>query len=352
MKRLTDRIPLSAQAAVMRAVVKLPRRLRRMVAGKPIRIDGHTLALDAQVLLRLHRLSGTKLAGPDPTAARADLDAAAGIASGARIEPVATRELSIPTPEGSIGARLYSPEGLEDPAPLLVYYHGGGFVLGTLDTHDNTARLLAKYAGVRVLSVAYRLAPEHRFPAGIEDAVAAFDYAHKNSTELGIDPERIAVGGDSAGGNLAAVVAQQTTFRGGPAPAFQLLIYPETDFSVRRRSRQLFAEGFFLTSADMDWFEGHYLPAGADKTDPRISPLRADDLTGLPPACVITAGFDPLRDGGDAYAEALAKAEVPVVHREFSDQIHGFVNFLGAGPSFTEATLEIAAELRTGLAKT
>lgn len=349
MPKLTERAPIPVQAAMLRAVVALPKRLRRRIAGKPIVIEGQELALDAQLLLTLNRMSGVTLTEADVATSRAALEAAAGMAAGKPIGDIETREFSIPTPTGGMRARLYTPERLDQPAPLLVYYHGGGWVLGSLDTHDHLARFLARHAGLRVLSVDYRLAPEHPFPAAVDDAIVGFEYAHAHADELGIDPARIAVGGDSAGGNLAAVVAQHATRSDGPAPAFQLLIYPEVDFSVRRRSRDLFAEGFFLTSADMDFFEAHYVPVGTDKSDPQLSPLCADDLTGLPAACIVTAGFDPLRDSGEDYAAALKKAGVPVVVQRQGDLIHGFANFIGVGPRFRDATLEIASALRTGL---
>ncbi len=353
MPTLSERVPITVQAAALRAAFALPKRARRRLAGPPIRMDGQELALDAQLLLRKLKLSGTTLAGAgSPAVVRARLEASASMVADRTLGDVATRELRIPTATGSIGARLYLPARLEQPAPMLVFYHGGGFVLGSMDSHDNTARFLAVYAGVRVLSVDYRLAPEHPFPAGCEDALAAFDYAHANAEALGVDPARIAVGGDSAGGNLSAVVAQQATQRGGPAPAFQLLIYPVVDYSARRRSRELFGEGFFLTSAELDWFEGHYVPEGIDLTHPQLSPLLTEDLSGLPPAYLVTAGFDPLRDEGEEYAHAMRKAGVPVALNRQADLIHGFVNFLGVGRRFRDATLEIAAALRTGLALT
>ncbi|MBA0127427.1 alpha/beta hydrolase [Haloechinothrix sp. YIM 98757] len=350
MTTLTQRVPLGAQAAGLRATFALPRPVQRRIAGKPVRVDSQELALDAQLLLRLFDLSGMSLSGlNDPVAARAQLDASSSMTAGPTIQPVITRELRIPTPDGSLDARLYSPAGVTAPAPLLVFYHGGGWVIGNVDSHDNVARLLAKQGGVRVLSVNYRLAPENPFPAAVDDALASFEYAHGHAAELGIDPARIAVGGDSAGGNLAAVVAHQTTRGKGPAPAFQLLIYPAVDFTTRAPSRDLFADGFFLTREDMDWFEDLYLPAGTDKADERLSVLRAADLSGLPPAYVVTAGFDPLRDEGEAYAGALNKANVPVALSRQPDLIHGFVNFIGLGGRFREATSEISAALRTGL---
>lgn len=349
MPALAERLPLPAQAALLRAASSLPKRVRRVLAGKPIRLDGQELALDAQMLLRLQRLSGVTLSNSSPEQARAALEDAAAIAAGPTIEPVTTRELTVPTPDRALAARLYSPAALPSPAPLLVFFHGGGWTVGSIGTHDQTARFLAVHAGVRVLSVGYRLAPEHPFPAGVHDALATFDFAHAHAVELDIDPDLIAVGGDSAGGNLSAVVAHQTTRRGGPTPAFQVLIYPAVDFTSRRRSRELFADGFFLTAADMDWFDGHYL-AGLDGSDERASVLHAADLSGLPPAYIVTAGFDPLRDDGEQYADALRAAGVPVTLRRQEDLIHGFVTFLGVGARFREATLEVASALRTGLA--
>lgn len=351
MTTLSERVPVGAQAAALRATFALPKRVRRGLAGKPIRLDGQELALDAQLLLRLMAVNGTTL-GTDttPEIARTQFETSVTLVADRTLPQLPFQDLAIPTPHGSIGARLYTPDDIEHPSPLLVYYHGGGFAIGSINSHDNTARFLAVHAGVRVLSVDYRLAPEYPFPTGVEDAISAFEYAYAHAGELGVDPERIAVGGDSAGGNFSAAVAQQTTLRGGPAPAFQLLIYPATDFTVRRRSYELFGSGFFLTADDVDWFEGHLITDDAHRTDPRLSPLLGEDLAGLPPAYLVTAGFDPLRDEGEVYARAMMKAGVPVVLQRQQDLVHGFVNFLGAGRRFREATLEIAAALRTGLA--
>ncbi|PYC77718.1 alpha/beta hydrolase [Streptomyces tateyamensis] len=341
---------IRAQGAAVRAAYALPRPLRRLLAGPPVRLDGQQLALDAQLLLRLQRIGGNHLVDPRGVAAsRRSTDLGRHLVSGPPIEPVATREVVIPSSGGELAATLYTPAGLAAPSGLLVFFHGGGWVVGSRTSHDNTARFLARHAGVRVLSVEYRLAPEHVFPAAVDDALAAFDHAHKHAAELGADPARIAVGGDSAGGNLAAVTAQTTCRRGGPAPAFQLLFYPATDASVRRRSRELFADGLFLTSAHMDWFADHYAPAGVDRTDVRFSPHLAEDLTGLPPAYVATAGFDPLRDEGEAYAARLAEAGVPVALSRQPDLIHGYINFLGIGHRFREATAEAAGALRMAL---
>jgi acetyl esterase len=340
---------IRVQAAAAQLLYALPKPVRRLLAGRPIRVDGQEIALDAQLLLRLQQLSGSSLVGTSVEHSRAALDVSRHLVSGKPFEPVATRELDIPSEGGAIPATLYTPQGLPEPSGLLVFYHGGGWVLGTRDSHDNAARFLALRAGVRVLSVEYRLAPEHPFPAAAEDAVTAFDYAHAKAGELGADPARIAVGGDSAGGNLAAVTAQVTTRRGGAAPAFQLLFYPAVDASTRRRSRELFADRFFLTDEHMTWFVDHYAPEGTDRTDPRMSPLLTEDLSGLPPAYIATAGFDPLRDEGEAYAKRLQEAGVPVALSRQADLIHGYVNFLGVGRRFLEATAEAAGALRLGL---
>ncbi|WP_020664144.1 alpha/beta hydrolase [Amycolatopsis benzoatilytica] len=346
-------IPLQvrAQAAAAQLVFWLPRPVRRLLAGAPLRRDGQELALDAQLLLRLQKLSGAALVHETVEQSRALLELGQHLVGGKRIEPVATRDVAIPSGDATLDATLYVPAGLPEPSGLLVFFHGGGWVVGSRATHDSAARFLARHAGVRVLSVEYRLAPESPFPGPVEDALAAFDYAHAKAADLGADPDRIAVGGDSAGGNLAAVVALETTRRGGPAPAFQLLIYPAVDFTTRRRSRDLFAEDLFLTDEAMVWFEGHYLPEGADKADPRMSPLVASDHSGLPPAYIVTAGFDPLRDEGEAYGEKLRAAGVPVAVSRQEDLIHGFLNFTGVGTRFREAIAEMAGALRLGLAK-
>ncbi|MGW3999547.1 alpha/beta hydrolase [Amycolatopsis sp. NPDC004772] len=344
-------LPVRAQAAASQLAFWLPAPVRRAVAGRPVRIDGQELALDARLLLRLQKIARAELVRGSVEQSRALLDAGRHLVSGKPIEPVSVREVAVPTPDGDLPATLYTPVGLPEGSPLLVFFHGGGWVIGTRSSHDNAVRFLAKHAGVRVLSIEYRLAPEFPFPAATEDALAAFEYAVAKASDLGADPARIAVGGDSAGGNLAAVTAQQALRRGGPVPAFQLLIYPATDFAQRYRSQDLFAEDLFLTDVHMKWFEGHYVPSGTDLTDPRLSPLRAEDLSGLPPALVVTAGFDPLRDEGEAYAEKLREAGVEVALRRHEDLIHGFINFTGVGTRFREALAETAGALRQGLSK-
>jgi acetyl esterase len=229
----------------------------------------------------------------------------------------------IDTPGGDLSVRIYHPQ---DKAllPVLVFYHGGGWVLGSLDTHDSVARALAAAANCIVVSVDYRLAPEHRFPAAVDDSVSAVRWVHTHAAEFGADSHRIAVGGDSAGGNLAAVVALALRDTGGPALAGQLLVYPVTRLrGPREGSFVTNGEDYFLRTSDMDWFENHYL-GDSDAADPRASPLLARDFGRLPPALVITAEFDPLLDQGEAYALRLSKAGVPCTSTRYAGAIHGF----------------------------
>jgi acetyl esterase len=232
-------------------------------------------------------------------------------------------DLSIPGPETPIPVRVYRPEGT-GPFPVIVFFHGGGWVIGSLDTHDGGCRVLANDVGAVVVSVDYRMAPEHRFPAAVDDCFAALRWAHEHAPELGGDPERVMVAGDSAGGNLAAVVAQLARDAGGPPLVFQLLVYPVTDHEFTSASMEDNAVGYFLTRDDMRWFYGHYLRSEADGDDPRVSPLRNPDLRGLPPAYVITAEYDPLRDQGIAYAEALRAAGNDVEAKTYPGMFHGF----------------------------
>lgn len=255
-----------------------------------------------------------------------------------QVVPVASvEEVAIPGPAGDIGARVYRPE-TAGPAPTVVLFHGGGFVIGDLDTHDNMARTICRDCSAVVVSVDYRLAPEAQFPAAVEDAVAATRWAASRLEELGGD-ERLAVAGDSAGGNLAAVVSQQLRDSGGPALAGQLLVYPATDVTGDYPSRTENAEGYFLDLPTMVWFIQHYAADAAVHQDPRLSPLRHTDLSGLPPAVVVTAEYDPLRDEGEAYARALSEAGVPAEVRRFDGMIHGFFD-MGAYSPAAQAAIE------------
>ena len=221
----------------------------------------------------------------------------------------AVQDCTIPGAAGEMPARIYRPHGT-GPFPVLVYCHGGGWVIGNLDAYDATCRALTKAAGCLVVAMEYRLAPEHKFPAAPEDYYAATQWVAANATALGGDPRRIAVGGDSAGGNLAAVVAQMARDRGGPALCYQVLVYPVTDYNFGTPSYREHAEGYLLTKEAMTWFWNHYLPSPAEGSHPMASPLRAARLNGLPAAFVLTAEFDPLRDEGEAYAARLREAGV------------------------------------------
>jgi acetyl esterase len=255
---------------------------------------------------------------------------------------------TIPGPAGEIPVRIYRPES-RGKLPALVYYHGGGFVLCNLDTHDGTCRSLANAAGCAVVSVDYRLAPEHRFPAAPEDCYAALEWTARSGGEIGIDPARIAVGGDSAGGNLGAVVSQMARDRRGPALRFQLLVYPVTDCRFDTASYRENAEGYFLTTNMMKWFWKQYLADPLDAANPYASPLRAKDLAGLPPGLCITAEMDPLRDEGEAYAARLREAGVPVVTRRYDGVFHGFFGMGALIEQGKRAVAEAGSALRRAL---
>jgi acetyl esterase len=232
----------------------------------------------------------------------------------------------IPGPAGEIPVRIYTPEG-QGPLPVLVFFHGGGWVIGNLETHDDICRVLARAVPALVVSVDYRLAPEHPFPAAVEDSYAALGWVAENAAAIGGDPARLAVGGDSAGGNLAAVVSLLARDRGGPRIAHQLLIYPVTDMRGDSVSMRENGTGYFLTHDLMTWFSNHYVSA-QERLLPHASPLLAPDLAGLPPATVITAEFDPLRDEGESYAARLREFGVPAEHTRYDGMIHGFFTML------------------------
>jgi acetyl esterase len=325
----------------------IPSAVRRVLAGRPIRLDGQTLDPDLQLLLRLERLTSAGTPASTPERRRRHLDVASALVGGRLVGGVTTRPVAL---GGGIAGRLYTPDDLPVGSPLLVYHHGGGWVTGSLDSHEAVCRYLAVHAGIRVLAVSYRLAPEHPFPAAVDDAMAAFRYAVAYADELGADAAAIAVGGDSAGGNLAAVTAHLAAIGGGQKPAFLLMFYPPCDAVNRAPSRELFASGFLLTDADIEWFCDHYLPPPVDRGDSRASILLAEDLSGMPPTYLVTAGFDPIRDEGEMYARRLAAAGVTVVLRRHPDLVHGFVNMIGLGSRCREAVAEAAGALRTGLA--
>ncbi|HSO99615.1 MAG TPA: alpha/beta hydrolase [Solirubrobacteraceae bacterium] len=325
-----------------------PRTQLRLSRRPPVVRDGQTLEPDVQLLLAMMERRGRPPYEEMTLAeAREELRAGALVGGGSPVPVAEVRSLTV---ADGLPARLYVPREPGGAHPLIVFLHGGGFVLGDLDSHDAPCRLLARHAGALVLSIDYRLAPEAPFPGPVEDAAAALGWAIEHAAELGGDPQRVAIAGDSAGGNLAAVASWQAARDGGRSPALQILIYPATDFVAQAPSHTMFDEGFLLVRRDMDWFSAQYL-GGTAEEDPRASILRADDLTGLPPAIVVTAGFDPLRDEGEAYAARLREAGGPVLLRRFPGLIHGFINLTAISPSSRDAWVEVAGMARAQLAR-
>jgi acetyl esterase/lipase len=292
----------------------------------------------AQALLdQVKALGGPQLNELSPPDARVAAKAL-GALSGPPQAVAKVENRNIPGPAGDLPVRVYTPAG-SGPFPVLVYFHGGGWVIGDLDTQDGPCRALANGAGCVVVSVDYRLAPEHKFPAAPEDTFAATQWVAANAAALNADVSRIAVGGDSAGGNLSAVTAIMARDRGGPPLVFQLLIYPVTDGACDTASYRDNADGYLLTKDMMQWFWDHYVRNAADRQNPLASPLRARSLSGLPPALVQTAEFDPLRDEGEAYAARLEEAGVPVTLTRYHGMIHGF---FGTGSLIDQAHVAIA----------
>ena len=258
-------------------------------------------------------------------------------------------DIRIPGPAGEIPARVYAPSEGAGLLPAVAYFHGGGWVQGDLETHHGLCARLARHAGVLVVAVDYRLAPEHKFPAAVEDCLAAYRWLRAHGREVGADPGRVAVAGDSAGGNLSAVVSQLAASGGTPMPTCQVLIYPAVDFSTETDSHREMVDGHVIPRDRILWYGEQYLRSEADKADLRASPLRAPSLAGQPPALIVTAGFDPLRDEGRAYGDRLREAGVDVVYREYPGQIHAFVSLTKAIPQGLACTLEVAEYLRKRL---
>ncbi len=330
-----------AQFALARRLLRLPGPAQVALSGSlPIRRDGLTLHPELQLLLALRRRTGGRsLMHGTPAEARRRLRRESLVFAGEPRAVGEVRNLVIEAPRRPMMARLYLPEGISAP-PLLVFFHGGGFVIGDLDTHDAPCRLLCAEGRMAVLSVEYALAPEAPFPAAIEDGQAALGWARENAAALAVDGARVAVGGDSAGGTLACALSLLAARGEGPMPAAQLLLYPALDRTSDWPSMSLFADRFFLTRADVENFAAHY-SAGADGADPRLHPLRAERFDGLPPTLVVTAGFDPLRDEGEAFVARLQEAGVAVTHRRYERLIHGFANMTTVSPVCADAMSEL-----------
>ncbi|HEY5657223.1 MAG TPA: alpha/beta hydrolase [Myxococcota bacterium] len=333
------------------ALRRLPDRWVLRWAGEPPAcIRGRTLDPRVHVLTRRAR-ERTPFHQLSPAQARSQAAAMLSALDGPRRPMERIERRAVPGSGGAIPVRVYHPPGLDGPRPLLLYFHQGGCVLGDLDWCETFCTLLAETARCLVMSVDYRLGPEQRFPAAHEDAVAAFRWATEHAGEVGGDARRIAVGGDSAGGTLAAAVAQEMKRSGGPLPIFQLLVYPWLLAYADNAAYRDFAEAFPLTPEGVRWCLSHYLDDAAHRDDRRVSPLLETDLAGLPPALVATAGFDPLCDEGEIYARRLEEAGVSVRYRCYESLCHGFSAMSGAVPAARAALEEIAWDLERALTR-
>lgn len=333
------------ESLVLRGAMALPESLQRRLAGGALVRDGQTLATDVQMALLLKKLIREPGAEELPIVeARVHLRRQQALAGGN--QPIgAVRDL----PVGDLPGRFYVPTDAEPVGPILLYLHGGGWIYGDLDSHDATCRFLAERSGVRILAVDYRLAPEHPFPASYDDCVDTYRWLVKNAESLGGDPQRLAIGGDSAGGTLAATTAIEAAREGLPL-AFQLLIYPGTDMRGGLPSRELFGDGLMLTTRFIDLARDSYVPDPALYEDPRVSPILADLPAGLAPAYVATGGWDPLRDEGEAYAGRLAEAGVHVDAVRYDGLIHGFIDFGTFSAAAADATADVVARFRSLMA--
>jgi acetyl esterase len=333
-----------ARKVILGALLRLPESVQRPLAGRPVVLDGQRLATESQLVLRLQRLAREPRVESLPVErGRQALRRQATVVAGD--QPIGTVD---DVDLGGVPGRCYRPRRAVAPMPTLLFLHGGGWIYGDLESHDAVCRFLAERAGVQVVAVDYRLAPEHPFPAAVDDSLTAFRWLVEHADQLDADALRLAVGGDSAGGCLAATVAIAAAREGLPL-ALQLLIYPSTDMRGGAASRELFADGFYLNREFIDLAAECYLGREDDLTDERASPLLAELPAGLAPAYVATAGFDPLRDEGEEYARKLAAAGVPTELRRFPDQVHGFFNVVGVGRTSRAANEEIAAALAAGL---
>jgi acetyl esterase len=348
--------PIAVKSAARGVAVKvmpwIPPWLKLLLTGgRRITIDGNTLDATLHLILiagRSTRTGGVSADG-DPEVGRA-LTRKSHAAMDTHVA-VLTTDLTIPGPDSPLRARHYRP-AVAEAAPLLLFFHGGGFVVGDIESHDGLCRMICRDAAIHVLSVDYRLAPEHRAPAAIDDCVAAYRWARGHAAELGAEPSRIGVGGDSAGGNLAALVALRSREEGIPQPALQVLLYPVLDLAAKTRSRTLFSDGFFMSKQEDDRNLDLYLGnTGIAADDARVSPLKAADLSGLAPALVLTAGFDPLRDEGNEYAVALRAAGVTVDHRQFDALTHGFASSAHLGGGSADATTAVVSAIRAHLSR-
>jgi acetyl esterase len=335
------------QKLLLKAMLALPRPLLRGLAGGGVvYVGGRTLDPRVQYLASQARRA-PPLSSFAPEEARAGSAAMLGLLAGA-VEPGTRIEnLTVEGQGGPIPVRAYRPADQSPDAPLMVFAHFGGGVIGDLETCEVFCSILARVTRGPVLSVQYRLAPEDRFPAGLEDVLGAYRWARDNAARFGAPAGRVAIGGDSMGGNFAAIVAQEMKRTGEPQPVVQLLIYPALDVAGDLPSMTTYADAYPLSRATMEWFMGHYMGPGDSPDDPRLSPIKAADLTGLAPAVIATAGFDPLLDQGEVYARRLQEAGVAVTYRCYDHLAHAFTAFTGVIPAADAACRQIAGHVRT-----
>jgi acetyl esterase/lipase len=343
---------MSLQTVMTRIIFSLPSGVVQAIAGKKTEIDGKTL--DPRIALMAKEAAKASAGAPPlasipPAAVREGMKSGFALIDGKRRSAVTVKDLTVPGGGGAqLPARLYTPPGGKTGVPLIVYFHQGGCVLGGLWTCDTWCSILAEDAGVAVLNVDYRHAPEDKFPASVDDAVAAYEWAVANAASLGAG-SKVAVGGDSAGGYLSAVVCHAMKKAGKPQPALQLLIYPCTDWTSTGGTMVTMANAYPLNAEMMHWFASHYLNSEAERTDWRVSPGLLEDQSGLAPALVYTAGFDPLTTQAADYAVKLEKAGVKVKYRCYETLSHSFTAMSGAVPAARKALAEIAAEVKAQL---
>jgi acetyl esterase/lipase len=339
---------IAFQRFTLKALLSLPTPILRALSGGGVVFQGGR-TLDPRLQYLANAARSRSLAGAiTPEALRASTASSLALVAGDPEPGVRAERLTIDAPHGAIPARAYRPEGQDPTAPILVFAHFGGGVIGDLETCDIFCGILARVARCPVLSIAYRLAPEHRFPAGLDDVMAAYRWARDNAAKFGAAVGKAAIGGDSMGGNFAAAIAQDLKRAGEPQPVLQLLIYPAVDLASETQSMTTYANAYPLSRGLMDWFAAQYLGPDGDPTDPRASPLCAQDLSGLCPAIVVTAGFDPLVDQGEAYAKRLRDAGVPVIYRCYDGLAHAFTAFTGVAPAADIACREVAGLVREG----
>lgn len=333
---------MSLQRILAKTFASLPGGLIvKLAGGAPLTIEGRTLEPQLQ-LIAWNGRSAPPMSSLKAEEVQAGVKAQLALLEDVVGEGTSFSNLTIPGPDGNtIPARMYRPSSQDPRHPLIVYFHMGGGVIGDLETCHAWCAMLAQGAQAPVLSVDYRLAPQHKFPAGLNDCIAAYKWGVEHAGQFGAPKGKAAVGGDSMGGNFSAIISQMMKREGGPVPALQLLIYPAIDISKDYPSKKAFAKTFSLSQDTMDWFMQQYLPEGVDHTDLRVSPGQEADLSGLPPAIIVTAGHDPLSDEGDEYAARLKAAGVPVVHKRYDTLAHAFTAFTFISPGARAACREI-----------